>query len=360
MSSAYEAFYLHPELIKGLAARGRKGPSGLQRRAIPLILDGRDAYLLASLGLDSLMAYGLPLLSLVDPAPQVQAIVLVSDMNAAAKVATSLTELAQGLSLRIISLAGVPNPASALRRGGEVVVGTADQIYDLCDAGLDAKRVRLVVLDGLDVMLENGYRPLLEQVLGKCAAREQAIALSSTSSEAAAEFVRRHLKQAQVVRAEREATVPQAPKSERGGDRRPEPRPESRSESRGDSRSRRGRGSEQRETRNEHRRDSNPRPQPSVETRRVLQAASEPSDRPTTGPLVPLPRFQTTWSPLRVPLPAGHRYGRDSLHGWLAQQTGVPRSSMRSIVVQRDHATLEVENRSVDRFLAGMPGCEVS
>lgn len=347
MSSAYEAFYLHPELIKGLAERGRKGPSALQRKAIPLILDGRDAYLLASPGLDPLMAYGLPLLSLVDPAPHVQAVVLVSDMNAVSKVAASLTELAQGLSLRVVNLAGVANPAAAVRRGGEVVVGTADQIFDMLDGGVDAKKVRFVVLDCLDVMLEQGYRPLLEQVMAKCAQREQAVALSGTSSEAAAEFVRRHLKQATTVRSEREATVPQAPKPERRGERPGEPR----REPRGEDRSRRSRSPRENGAR--------PQPQP-IETRRVLQAPAEPAERPTTGPLVPLPRFQTSWSPLRVPLQPGHRFGRDSLHGWLAQQTGVPRSSIRSIVIQRDHATLEVENRSVDRFLAGMPGCEVS
>lgn len=349
MSSAYEAFYLHPELIKGLASRGRKGPSALQRRAIPLILDGRDAYLLASPGSDPLMAYGLPLLSLVDPAPHVQAVVLVTDMNAVGKVATALADLSHGLSLRVINLAGVSNPAAALRRGGEVVVGTADQIYDLLDSGLDGKRIRLVVLDGLDVMLEQGYRPLLEQVMNRCSAREQAVALAGTSNEAAAEFVKRHFKQATVVRSEREATVPQAPRPERRESR----------ESRNDDRPRRTR-SDRGERGERAPREAAVRPQPQVETRRILQAASEPAERPTTGPLVPLPRFQTTWSPMRVPLQSNHRYGRDSLHAWLSQQTGVPRSSMRSIVVQRDHATLEVENRSVDRFLAGMPGCEVS
>jgi hypothetical protein len=397
LSSAYEAFYLHPELIKGLSSHGRKGPSPLQRRAIPLILDGRDAFLLAAPGPDPILAYGLPLLSLVDPAPQTQAVVLATDSMTVSRVATALDELSDGLSLRVLSLAGATNPTAVLRRGGEVLVGTPDQVFDLIDRGtLDGKHVRLVVLYGLDDMIEDGFRPMLEQVMGKCAGREQAIAVASGSDDLVDEFVRRHLKKATVVRTEREMTVPQAPRpeprQEPRQERRPEPRaprrPEPRTdvresrdsrdvrsgrgpqESRAprdsrdsrDNRDSRSRGRSDRSDRGGRSTEARPASQAPIETARYTQPAPQPAERPTisTGPLVPLPRFQTSWCAIRVPLATNHRYGRDSLHGWLAQQTGVPRSSMRQIVVHKDHATLEIEDRSKDRFMAVMPGCEVS
>ncbi|MEB3222299.1 MAG: DEAD/DEAH box helicase [Candidatus Sericytochromatia bacterium] len=77
---------------------------------------------------------------------------------------------------------------------------------------------------------------------------------------------------------------------------------------------------------------------------------------PATGPLAPLPRMRTTWQTFRVNLMPGQRPSRDTFHGWLAQTTGIARSSMRSIQLHAGYATVDVEERQADRFQDALKG----
>jgi ATP-dependent RNA helicase DeaD len=88
-----------------------------------------------------------------------------------------------------------------------------------------------------------------------------------------------------------------------------------------------------------------------------LLNASAPMERlGSTGPLAPLPRHNVDFKKFKLALAPGHRQTRDSLHEWLSKRTGVPRSSMRSIAIHSDHATVEVDVRHSDRFLQGLKG----
>jgi hypothetical protein len=63
-----------------------------------------------------------------------------------------------------------------------------------------------------------------------------------------------------------------------------------------------------------------------------------------------------SWRKFKLALAPGHRQTRDSLHSWLSKHTGVARSSLRSIAIFADHATVEVDERFSDRFLQGLKG----
>ncbi|MNS32461.1 DEAD-box ATP-dependent RNA helicase CshA [compost metagenome] len=87
-----------------------------------------------------------------------------------------------------------------------------------------------------------------------------------------------------------------------------------------------------------------------------LLSQSPTAVRPSTGPLAPLPRHSVAWKTFKLALAPGHRQTRDSLHEWLSKRTGVARSSMRSIAIHPDHATVEVDERFSERFLQGLKG----
>lgn len=74
----------------------------------------------------------------------------------------------------------------------------------------------------------------------------------------------------------------------------------------------------------------------------------------TTGPLAPLPRMHQTWQTFKVTITPDQRPSRDSFHGWLSQASGIPRSSLRSIQLHKGYATVDVEERQVERFHARM------
>jgi hypothetical protein len=78
-----------------------------------------------------------------------------------------------------------------------------------------------------------------------------------------------------------------------------------------------------------------------------------PEERISTGPLAPLPRMRMSWETFKVALNPGRRPSRDSVHAWLADSTGIPRSCLRSIMVYPDHVTVEVESKEIEKFRAG-------
>ncbi|MDB5099682.1 MAG: ATP-dependent helicase/autoaggregation-mediating protein [Cyanobacteria bacterium RYN_339] len=76
-------------------------------------------------------------------------------------------------------------------------------------------------------------------------------------------------------------------------------------------------------------------------------------ERSSTGPLAPLPRMRMSWETFKVALIPGKRPSRDSVHAWLADSSGVPRSCLRSIMVFADYVTVEVESKEIEKFRAG-------
>ena len=61
-----------------------------------------------------------------------------------------------------------------------------------------------------------------------------------------------------------------------------------------------------------------------------------------------------TWQTFKVTITPCQRPSRDSFHGWLSQASGIPRSSLRSIQLHKGYATVDVEERQVERFHARM------
>ena len=65
-SDTFARFRLKPEVIRGAEAAGYQQPTPIQRKAIPLVLSGRDLIGSAQTGTGKTAAFALPILSLLD------------------------------------------------------------------------------------------------------------------------------------------------------------------------------------------------------------------------------------------------------------------------------------------------------
>ena len=63
----FEELGLPAPLIAGLAAQGITAPTPVQQRAIPLLLEGKDALIQSETGTGKTLAYLLPFLARADP-----------------------------------------------------------------------------------------------------------------------------------------------------------------------------------------------------------------------------------------------------------------------------------------------------
>lgn len=197
---SFETLQLRPETLKVTQSLGWQAPTPVQLRAIPWMLAGRDVAVQAQTGSGKTAAYGIPLVERFDPRAhrQPQALVLVPTRELALQVTDQLATLGRGRRLRVTCVYGGASLAvqgEALRRGPHVIVATPGRLLDFLRRGaLHLGAVRTVVLDEADRMLDMGFLPDVDRILGETPKDRQTAVLSATLPAEITGLVRRTLR----------------------------------------------------------------------------------------------------------------------------------------------------------------------
>nr|WP_141371867.1 DEAD/DEAH box helicase [Cellulomonas cellasea] len=213
---SFADFEVRPEIVAALAAAGITHPFPIQAMTLPVALSGHDIIGQAKTGTGKTLGFGVPLLHRVVapgergfdelPAPgKPQALVVVPTRELAVQVAGDLMTASAKRSVRIVQLYGgraYEPQVDALKTGVEVVVGTPGRMIDLLNQGyLDLSRVRCVVLDEADEMLDLGFLPDVEKLLSRTPASRHTMLFSATMPGAVVAMARRYMTQPTHIRA---------------------------------------------------------------------------------------------------------------------------------------------------------------
>lgn len=214
-----------PEISEALSSAGITHPFPIQQMAIPLAIDGVDMIGQARTGTGKTLAFGVSVLQRVSP-PQLQgddfeapgkpqAIILCPTRELAMQVSRDLSLAGSVRHVRVLTVYGgvaYEPQLDALEKGVDVVVGTPGRVLDLVNRGsLDLAHIRIAVLDEADEMLDLGFLPDVEKLLGRTPANRQTLLFSATMPSAIAALARTHLTRPVNIRAEghnAQATVP--------------------------------------------------------------------------------------------------------------------------------------------------------
>jgi ATP-dependent RNA helicase RhlE len=209
---SFDSFGLLPALLQGLARLGLCVPTAVQDKAIPLVLSGKDAIVMAKTGSGKTLAFGLPILSMLRPSNRPQALVVLPTRELAIQVCQALADVAQDSPLRTMAIyggVGLGPQEAALRQGVDIVVGTPGRLKDLHGRGsLDLRQVSILVLDEADEMLDMGFRRDIEYLMDRLPARQQTLIFSATMPEAMETIARKHLTSPTVVRLTNDDAMP--------------------------------------------------------------------------------------------------------------------------------------------------------
>ncbi len=187
MSSAFSALPLSPEMLANLAQLGYAEMTPIQAQSLPEILAGRDLIAQASTGSGKTAAFAIGALHALNTtffAPQT--LVLCPTRELADQVAQEFRRLARFAgNIRVIVLCGggasVRKQADSLQNGAHVVVGTPGRIGDhLARGSLSLSRVRTLVLDEADRMLDMGFKDEIMAIAQQCPDRRQTLLFSAT------------------------------------------------------------------------------------------------------------------------------------------------------------------------------------
>jgi superfamily II DNA/RNA helicase len=158
-----------PRTLAALSAQGITEPVQVQSEAIPALLAGKDVVIEAQTGSGKTLAYLIPL---VEKLPRggagPRAMIVTPTRELALQVEKVLRTLTTDLRTTILyGGVGYATQRLALKRGVDVVVGTPGRIIDMLGQGkLSLSRIQYLVLDEADEMLDAGFAPSVEKILG--------------------------------------------------------------------------------------------------------------------------------------------------------------------------------------------------
>ncbi len=184
---------------------GYHDPTPIQEKCISPLLDGQDVLGQAVTGTGKTAAFGIPLVELADQSQNfIQGLVLVPTRELAMQVRDELIRLGQFRRIRVVACHGgqpISKQITSLERGAQVVVGTPGRVLDHLRRGtLRFEKVRTVVLDEADEMLDIGFLPDIERILRQTPKQRQTALFSATIPGPIRRFVDRHMRSPMWVR----------------------------------------------------------------------------------------------------------------------------------------------------------------
>ncbi len=177
----FESLGLSEITLAALREAGYQQPTPIQAGLIPRALAGVDVLGQARTGTGKTCAFVLPILECLElrkhTAPQ--ALVLVPTRELAVQVREELVKLAHGRKVHCVAVYGgkpIRGQIDKLKRGVDVVVGTPGRLLDHLGRGtVVLDKLKFVVLDEADRMLDIGFRPDIEKILRRCPQSRQTL-----------------------------------------------------------------------------------------------------------------------------------------------------------------------------------------
>lgn len=192
-----------PETVQALAAMGIERAFAIQEYALPIGLRGGDMIGQAPTGTGKTLGFGVPVLERLlsaeegsDGAPQ--ALIVVPTRELGLQVAKDLQGAGKTRGIRVLPIYGgvaYEPQIEALKRGVEILVGTPGRLLDLAkQKQLKLDRVRALVLDEADRMLDLGFLDDVEKILSMLPEDRQTMLFSATMPDPIVALSRRFLR----------------------------------------------------------------------------------------------------------------------------------------------------------------------
>jgi ATP-dependent RNA helicase RhlE len=187
--STFEDLKITRQFLNAIEDSGYETPTEIQIKAIPPITAGQDVIGIAQTGTGKTAAYLLPLLQILKYAQGTEArcLILVPTKELVVQVERTLSALAIYTDLRWVALYGGIGPKAQIEKltaGVDVIVATPGRFLELYAKGdIAVKKIKHIVLDECDRMMDMGFWPQLREVQEKIPQKKQQLLFSATFPE---------------------------------------------------------------------------------------------------------------------------------------------------------------------------------
>jgi ATP-dependent RNA helicase DDX54/DBP10 len=210
----FQAMGLNANLLKAITRKGFTVPTPIQRKTIPMVLDGRDVVGMARTGSGKTAAFVLPMVEkLKTHSAKVgaRALIMSPSRELALQTLKVVKEFAKGTDLKCVLLVGgdsLEEQFGFMSANPDIVIATPGRFLHLkVEMGLDLSSIRYMVFDEADRLFEMGFAAQLTEILHALPPTRQTLLFSATLPKSLVEFARAGLQEPSLVRLDAESKI---------------------------------------------------------------------------------------------------------------------------------------------------------
>ncbi|KAL8682238.1 MAG: hypothetical protein Q9186_001697 [Xanthomendoza sp. 1 TL-2023] len=210
----FQAMGLNANLLKAITRKGFSVPTPIQRRTIPLVLDGQDVVGMARTGSGKTAAFVIPMVEkLKSHSAKVgaRALILSPSRELALQTLKVVKEFGRATDLKCVLLIGgdsLEEQFGSMAGNPDIIIATPGRFLHLkVEMGLDMSSIRYVVFDEADRLFEMGFAAQLTEILHALPSSRQTLLFSATLPRSLVEFARAGLQEPTLVRLDAESKV---------------------------------------------------------------------------------------------------------------------------------------------------------
>jgi ATP-dependent RNA helicase DeaD len=179
----FEDFNMSSNILRAIKKLSFEVPTQIQAESIPHVLDGKDVVGESATGSGKTLAFGIGAIETSIPKKGLQTLILVPTRELAEQVMKSINEINIDRKLKLITIYGGVsiNPQMDALRYSEIAIATPGRLKDHIQRGtIDLSRIKLLILDEADRMLDMGFIEDIEDIVKKCPKQRQTLLFSAT------------------------------------------------------------------------------------------------------------------------------------------------------------------------------------
>ncbi|KAI8913961.1 P-loop containing nucleoside triphosphate hydrolase protein [Powellomyces hirtus] len=206
-SGGFQSMGLSYPVYKAIGHKGYKVPTPIQRRAIPIINEGRDVVAMARTGSGKTAAFIIPLLErLKTHSAKVgaRALILSPSRELALQTLKFIKDLGKYTDLRFCVLVGgdsMEDQFSAIASNPDVLIATPGRLMHLIiEMSLDLKTIEYIVFDEADRLFEMGFAEQLREIMFRLPEARQTLLFSATLPKLLVDFAKAGLSDPALIR----------------------------------------------------------------------------------------------------------------------------------------------------------------
>ncbi|KAM5311720.1 ATP-dependent RNA helicase DDX54 [Glossophaga mutica] len=206
-SGGFQSMGLSYAVFKGIMKKGYKVPTPIQRKTIPVILDGRDVVAMARTGSGKTACFLIPMferLKARSAQTGARALVLSPTRELALQTMKFTKELGKFTGLKTALILGgdkMEDQFSALHENPDIIIATPGRLMHVAvEMNLKLQSVEYVVFDEADRLFEMGFAEQLQEIIGRLPGGHQTVLFSATLPKMLVEFARAGLTEPVLIR----------------------------------------------------------------------------------------------------------------------------------------------------------------